>query len=193
MPKHIAVVSVTNKSGLIQLKRLVLSGKWEIVSTSGTSEELQELGISTTPIKDYTGAPKGMDGKLETLHHVIHGGIAGNRSKSAHTDHGIPPIDLVIVDLDESIGTIDDIDIGKLDLLRSAVTNAAVVLVDPDDYEYIIDLFLNDGVDDSTRADLAMKAFKVMMDFDNEFMRWLEKEFDEGHNPFAIPIPPAVH
>ncbi len=137
-----ALVSVTDKSHLQDLHPLKYAG-WEFISTGGTLKALQAVDIQPIPVEEVTGFPEMMDGRLKTLHPNIFGGILADRSKPEHmaaiAEHGIEPIDLVVVNLYDFNGNpgIEQIDIGGPSLLRAAAKNcdSVIVIVDPSLYK----------------------------------------------------------
>jgi len=134
-----ALVSVSDKTGLVEFVRELRALGIEIISTGGTARSLREAGIPVIEISDYTGFPEMMDGRVKTLHPKVHGGllyIRGNpEHEAAAAAHGIKPIDLVAVNLYpfEQSASIENIDIGGLSMLRSAAKNhtSVTVVVDP--------------------------------------------------------------
>jgi phosphoribosylaminoimidazolecarboxamide formyltransferase/IMP cyclohydrolase len=172
-----ALVSVSNKDGLVELATGLAGFGVEILSTGGTAKLLAEAGIAVTMVSDYTGAPEILDGRVKTLHPKIHGGLLG-RSIPSHQaqmkEQGIEPIDLVVVNLypfEETVAAgnvtvpeaIEKIDIGGPSMLRSAAKNheRVAVLVDPSDYgSCLAEMKDNDGgLSDATRFQLARKVF----------------------------------
>src|SRR5213594_4369200 len=151
-----ALLSVSDKRGIVDFARQLVDLKWEIVSTGGTAEALRREGIPVIPIDQVTGFPEMMDGRVKTLHPKVHGGLLGRRDHpgdlAAMQQHGITPIDLVAVNLypfRETVAkpsttfeqAIEQIDIGGPSMLRSAAKNHAdvIVVVDPDDYPVVLD------------------------------------------------------
>ena len=156
-----ALLSVSDKRGIVDFARQLVALKWEIVSTGGTAEALRREQVPVTAIEDVTGFPEIMDGRVKTLHPKVHGGLLGRRDNqhdlAAMQQHGITPIDLVAVNLypfRETVAkrettfaqAIEQIDIGGPSMLRSAAKNHAdvIVVVDPDDYPIVISA-LKDG------------------------------------------------
>lgn len=150
-----ALLSVTDKTGLVDLARFLDSRGVELISTGGTAAALAAEGLTVTPVSEVTGFPEILDGRVKTLHPAIHGGILGCRDVEDHaremSEHGIRGIDLVVVNLyafedvvargADWSGTIEAIDIGGVALLRAAAKNHAFVTVmtDPEDYPALID------------------------------------------------------
>ncbi len=151
-----ALLSVSDKRGIVQLARELIALGWEIVSTGGTAAALRQAGIPVIPIEQVTGFPEIMDGRVKTLHPKVHGGLLARRGhagdRAALEQHAITPIDLVAVNLypfRETIArpdvpfeqAIEQIDIGGPSMLRSAAKNHqdVIVVVDPDDYPRVIE------------------------------------------------------
>ncbi|MEK7361361.1 MAG: bifunctional phosphoribosylaminoimidazolecarboxamide formyltransferase/IMP cyclohydrolase, partial [Pseudomonadota bacterium] len=173
-----ALISVSDKTGVVELARALVQMKVSILSTGGTAKLLAQNGIAVTEVAEYTGYPEMLDGRLKTLHPMIHGGLLARRDVPEHMaaikDAGIEPIDLVVVNLYPFTQTIarpgctlaeaiENIDIGGPTMLRSAAKNhtGVAVLVDPGDYQCLLDeLRANDGkVSAATRFALAKKVF----------------------------------
>jgi len=150
-----ALLSVSDKRGIVELARELVTLGWEIVSTGGTAETLRQAGVPVIPIDAVTGFPEMMEGRVKTLHPKVHGGLLARRrhpgDRAALQQHGITPIDLVAVNLypfretiaKPNVGfeqAIEQIDIGGPSMLRSAAKNHedVIVVVDPDDYPTVI-------------------------------------------------------
>jgi len=150
-----ALLSVSDKRGVVEFARELVALGWELVSTGGTAEALREAGLPVIPIERVTGFPEMMDGRVKTLHPKVHGGLLARRAhpgdRAALAEHGITPIDLVAVNLypfRETVAkpgvtfeqAIEQIDIGGPSMLRSAAKNHqdVIVVVDPDDYPVVI-------------------------------------------------------
>ena len=150
-----AIVSVSDKTGVVSFAKGLAQMGVEILSTGGTAKSLREQGVSVIDISDYTGFPEMLDGRVKTLHPKVHGGLLGQRSKPEHVqkmkDHGILPIDLVAVNLYPFEATIakegcsleeaiENIDIGGPTMIRSAAKNYpdVTVVVDPSDYDPVL-------------------------------------------------------
>lgn len=187
-----ALVSVTDKRELEKLK-ILTDNNWEIVSTGGTAKKLEELGIPFTPIEAVTGFPEMMDGRLKTLHPNIFGGILADRSKPEHMaaikERGIIPIDLVVVNLYDFQGnpSIEQIDIGGPSLLRAAAKNfgSVTVVVDPSDYDTVVEAHLRDNVSWNYRFELARKVFALTFDYDGSILGWFNQQMLKQN----IPLP----
>jgi phosphoribosylaminoimidazolecarboxamide formyltransferase/IMP cyclohydrolase len=178
-----ALLSVSDKSGLLPLASALAEGGWELVSTGGTARALTEAGLSVIGISDVTGFPEMMDGRVKTLHPKVHGGILARRHLQADLDaitlHGITPIDLVVVNLYPFAeaaakpdlpfdALVEEIDIGGPSLLRAAAKNFrdVLVVVDPADYPKVIKALQEGAVPLSLRFDLARKALGHTADYD---------------------------
>ncbi|MCL1842314.1 MAG: bifunctional phosphoribosylaminoimidazolecarboxamide formyltransferase/IMP cyclohydrolase [Defluviitaleaceae bacterium] len=179
--KKRALISVSDKTGVLEFAKSLISHGYEIVSTGGTFELLKSLGAIN--ISDVTGFPEILDGRVKTLHPAIHGGILAVRDNISHmytlTMHEINTIDIVAVNLYpfketiKKVGVteeeaIENIDIGGPSMLRSAAKNCAYVsaIVDPADYEKILTEIKNGGVKPETRKALAAKAFRHTAAYD---------------------------
>src|SRR3989442_12658392 len=187
-----ALLSVSDKRGIVELARGLADLGVELLSTGGTAKLLADAGIHVTQVSDHTGFPEILDGRVKTLHPKIHGGLLGRRDVPAHVAemraHGIEPIDLVAVNLypfRETVArsgtTLDDaieqIDIGGPSMLRSAAKNHAhvTVIVDPDDYEPVLaELRASGGtVSVATNRRLAQKVFCATACYDGAIADYL--------------------
>src|SRR2546426_9864612 len=190
MPR--ALVSVSDKRGVVEFARGLAALGFDILSTGGTAKLLAEAGVRVRQVSDYTGFPEMLDGRVKTLHPKIHGGLLGRRDLPEHVramrEHGIDPIDLVAVNLypfRETIarpGTtlaeaIEQIDIGGPSMLRSAAKNHAqvTVIVDPDDYAPVLaELRASGGTGSAaTNRRPAPKAFHVPACYDGAIADYL--------------------
>jgi phosphoribosylaminoimidazolecarboxamide formyltransferase / IMP cyclohydrolase len=172
-----ALLSVSDKTGLVPFARALAGGGWELVSTGGTARALTSAGLPVIAIADVTGFPEMMDGRVKTLHPNVHGGILARRHRPDDLDaiarHGIVPIDLVCVNLYPFAQAaarpdlpfddlVEEIDIGGPSLVRAAAKNFSdvLVVVDPKDYDAVIAAIASpDGPALSFRFDLARRAF----------------------------------
>jgi phosphoribosylaminoimidazolecarboxamide formyltransferase/IMP cyclohydrolase len=187
-----ALVSVSDKRGVVEFARGLAALDVEIISTGGTAKLLADAGVRVRQVSDYTGFPEMLDGRVKTLHPKIHGGLLGRRDLPGHVaamrEHGIEPIDLVAVNLypfRETVarpGTtlaeaIEQIDIGGPSMLRSAAKNhdAVTVVVDPDDYAPVLAELRASGGETSaeTRLRLAVKVFCATACYDGAIADWL--------------------
>jgi phosphoribosylaminoimidazolecarboxamide formyltransferase/IMP cyclohydrolase len=188
LPVTRALISVSDKTGLIPFAAALRENGIEILSTGGTFRALQDAEIAVIEVSAHTGFPEMMDGRIKTLHPRIHGGILGRRDvhADAFREHNIPPIDLVVVNLYPFEATvaagkpfedcIENIDIGGPAMIRSAAKNHDFVAVatDTDDYQTIInELVLNRGATSlATRRALAAKAFARTAAYDSAISNW---------------------
>src|SRR5678815_448333 len=172
-----ALLSVSDKTGLVPFARTLVDAGVELISTGGTAKALREAGLSVTDLSSYTGFPEMMDGRVKTLHPKVHGGllfIRGNQShEAAALANGIQPIDLVVVSLypfEQTVAkrevqlseAIENIDIGGPSMLRSAAKNheSVTVIVDPSDYTIVADQIKQSGNTTlELRRRLAAKVF----------------------------------
>jgi phosphoribosylaminoimidazolecarboxamide formyltransferase/IMP cyclohydrolase len=185
-----ALLSVSDKTGLIDFARALVARRVEILSTGGTARTLTDAGIPVTEVSAYTGFPEIMDGRVKTLHPRIHGGLLGRREvdDAVMAKHDIPRIDLLAVNLYPFAATIarpdctyvdaiENIDIGGPAMVRAASKNheSVTVIVDPTDYARVLaDLDANDGATSiDTRAALAAKAFAHTARYDTMVSSYL--------------------
>jgi phosphoribosylaminoimidazolecarboxamide formyltransferase / IMP cyclohydrolase len=192
-----ALLSVSDKRGLVEFARELAALGWEIVSTGGTAEALRRGGIAVIPVEQVTGFPEIMDGRVKTLHPKVHGGLLARRAhpgdQAALAQHGITPIDLVAVNLypfRETVArpdvtfeqAIEQIDIGGPSMLRSAAKNHhdVVVVVDPEDYPVVIAALkagdLTPGASPGLRRELAAKVFSHTSAYDAAIHRYLTRD-----------------
>ncbi len=188
-----ALVSVSDKTGLVDFVRQLVDHGVEILSTGGTARKLSEAGIPVTGVSDYTGFPEMMDGRVKTLHPKIHGALLGLRDNDEHVaamnEHGIIPIDMVVVNLypfEQTVAkedvdlaeAIENIDIGGPSMVRSAAKNYRFVAIvsDPSYYDEVLEnMKANDGaVDDSLRQRLALAAFRHTAHYDRAISNYLD-------------------
>jgi len=188
-----ALVSVSDKRGVVDFVRGLVRHGVEILSTGGTAKLLAEAGLPVVQVSDYTGFPEMMDGRVKTLHPKIHGGLLGRRDVAEHMDamtkHDIRPIDLVLVNLYPFEATvardgvtleeaIEQIDIGGPSMLRSAAKNHAsvTVLVDPGDYGCVLEELDRAGaVSEETNRRLAIKVFDTTARYDGAIADYLSQ------------------
>lgn len=174
--------SVTNKYGLGHFAPLLEHG-WEFVSTGGTAKTMGELGMPTIPVEEVTGFPEMMGGRLKTIHPLIAGGLLARRDDegdmASAREFDIHMIDLLVVNLYDFAGnpSIEQIDIGGPTLLRAAAKSYkdVIVLVDPDDYEEVVDRIIGNGVlGERHRRHLARKVFLETAGYDAVIASWLK-------------------
>jgi phosphoribosylaminoimidazolecarboxamide formyltransferase/IMP cyclohydrolase len=193
-----ALISVSDKTGVVDFARGLRELGFEILSTGGTARALQDAGVPVTPVEQVTGFPEMMEGRVKTLHPAVHGGLLADRSKPEHMDQlagaGYAPIDLVAVNLYPFAATvakpgctledaIENIDIGGPSMIRSAAKNhaAVTVLTAPEDYLAVLaELRSNDGETKlETRRRLAQKAYAHTAAYDAAIARYLSERFEE--------------
>jgi phosphoribosylaminoimidazolecarboxamide formyltransferase/IMP cyclohydrolase len=188
------IISVSNKSGVMEFARELSKFGVEILSTGGTAKSLRETGLAVKDISEYTGFPEMLDGRVKTLHPKVHGGLLGRRANPEHVskmkEYQIDPIDMIIVNLypfEETVAkkdctledAIENIDIGGPTMLRSAAKNYedVTVIVDPADYPKIIaEMQANNGaVSKATNFYLAKKVFQRTSQYDTAITNYLSK------------------
>lgn len=196
-----ALISLTDKTGCEVFARALAAMDIEILSTGGTARALRAGGVAVTDVAQFTGFPEMLDGRVKTLHPLVHGGILHQRTNAEHQQqckqHGIRPIDIVAVNLYAFSKTVADpgctltdaieqVDIGGPTLLRAAAKNFhdVTVIVDPDDYRQVLDELDRQGNTTlSTRFRLACKVFALTSAYDNEISAWL-RTVDPAIHPF---------
>ncbi|HEY4904079.1 MAG TPA: bifunctional phosphoribosylaminoimidazolecarboxamide formyltransferase/IMP cyclohydrolase [Candidatus Sulfotelmatobacter sp.] len=193
-PIHRALLSVTDKTGLADFARTLSTLGIELISTGGTAKLLRDSGIAVKDISELTGFPEMLDGRVKTLHPKVHGGILHRRDDPQHqaaiAEHGIAPIDMVVVNLYAFEKTaakpgvsleelIENIDIGGPSMIRSAAKNFhdVAVVTSPDDYAAIADELSksNGALSLDTKWQLARKAFAVTAAYDSAIASTLER------------------
>jgi len=196
-----ALLSVSDKTGLVEFAKQLAKRQVEILSTGGTAKLLRQHGIDVVDVSSYTGFPELMGGRVKTLHPKIHGGLLGRRGldDAVMAQHGIKPIDLVVVNLypfeqtvaqaDCSLAdAIENIDIGGPSMLRAAAKNhaAVTVIVDHQDYDLVLaDMAQHDGaVNDANRFQLAVKAFAHTGKYDGAIANYLGQRTSEPAQRF---------
>ncbi|WP_419930098.1 bifunctional phosphoribosylaminoimidazolecarboxamide formyltransferase/IMP cyclohydrolase [Candidatus Poriferisocius sp.] len=187
-----ALVSVYDKTGVIDLAQRLVALGWEIISSGGTSAALADAGIPVIPVEEVTGAPEMMDGRVKTVHPAIHGGLLADLSNPGHVkdlgDRGITPIDLVVSNLYpfRSDPSVEQIDIGGPAMVRAAAKNheRVGVVVQPDDYDAVLEELESDGaLSDATRRRLARAAYAHTSAYDTAIADWLTDADDEELPP----------
>ena len=188
-----AILSVSDKTGVVEFARGLRSLGVELYSTGGTKKTLDDAGVEVASISKLTDFPEILDGRLKTLHPAVHGGILARRDLPTHMSAlekmGISTIDLVIVNLYPFVQTvtrsgvtleeaIENIDIGGPTMIRSAAKNyeSVTVVVDPDDYEWVLNQFATGMMDVSSRLKLARKAFQHTASYDTAIAQYLRDE-----------------
>jgi phosphoribosylaminoimidazolecarboxamide formyltransferase / IMP cyclohydrolase len=206
-PIRRALLSVSDKAGLVSLAQTLAQAGIQLISTGGTAKALREAGLSVTDLSAYTGFPEMLDGRVKTLHPKVHGGLLHIRGNAAHEAairaHGIEPIDLVVVNLypfEQTVArpdatlhdAIENIDIGGPSMLRSAAKNheSVTVVVDPADYATVAEQIRATGNTTlELRRQLAAKVFARTAAYDAAIATHLEKAFAPAPAPAT---PPAL-
>lgn len=188
-----ALLSVSDKTGIIELAKFLNENGVEIISTGGTMKAIKDAGIPVTYVSDVTGFPEIMDGRVKTLNPKIHGAILAVRSNPEHVkameEHNIKPIDLVVVNLypfKETISkpnvteaeAIENIDIGGPAMVRASAKNFkdVVIVTYPSRYEGLMKMLKETGdVDAHTRKELAMEAFTHTHEYDGMISAYLKE------------------
>jgi phosphoribosylaminoimidazolecarboxamide formyltransferase/IMP cyclohydrolase len=203
-----ALISVSDKRGVLDFARALNGLGVKLLSTGGTAKLLRDAGLAVTDVSEHTGFPEMLDGRVKTLHPKVHGGILGRRDLPEHlqtmAEHGITPIDLVVVNLypfRETVAkpgcTLDDaienIDIGGPAMVRAAAKNhgneqgGVGIVTDPDDYIAIVEeLSASKNLSYQTRFALAKKAFTHTARYDSAIANWLTS-LDDENKPGAFP------
>jgi phosphoribosylaminoimidazolecarboxamide formyltransferase / IMP cyclohydrolase len=204
-----ALLSVSDKTGLVEFARGLTALGVKLLSTGGTAKALSGAGLAVTDVGTYTGFPEMLDGRVKTLHPKVHGGILARRDLPAHVAaldaHGIPTIDLVVVNLypfRQTVAkpgcTLDDaienIDIGGPSMVRAAAKNwpHVGIVVDPTDYSGVLAELQSDGggLGDATRFRLMRKAFAHTASYDGAIANWLTARGPDGA---TIDFPDSIH
>ena len=197
LPVRRALLSVSDKTGLVELARALSARGVELLSTGGTARAIREAGLAVKDVSEATGFPEMMDGRVKTLHPVVHGGLLGRAGvdEAVMAQHGIAPIDLLVLNLYpfESVtakadctlaDAVENIDIGGPAMLRSAAKNFARVAVAtaPDQYPDLLDeLERNEGaLSAATRFALSVAAFNRVAQYDAAISNWLSAVTDPG-------------
>lgn len=201
LPIRRALLSVSDKNGIVELAKGLLEQGVELLSTGGTFKLIKEAGLAVTEVSEHTGFPEMMDGRVKTLHPKIHGGILGRRGQddAVMAEHQITPIDLVVVNLYPFQATIarddctldmaiENIDIGGPAMVRSCAKNHAytTILVNTSDYQQVLaEMDANQGaVTQATRFDLAVKAFEHTAAYDSAIANFLGGKVEGGSQDF---------
>jgi phosphoribosylaminoimidazolecarboxamide formyltransferase / IMP cyclohydrolase len=208
MPKR-ALLSVSDKTGLVDFAKTLTTAGYELISTGGTSKALRDAGLTVADISDVTGFPEMLDGRVKTLHPKVHGGLLFLRDNEEHRKqaqaHGIEAIDLVVVNLypfEQTISkpdvtlehAIENIDIGGPSMLRSAAKNyrSVTVITDPADYAIVAGEISTQGDTMlATRERLAAKVFRTTGYYDSLIANYLSARLPETESfpeTFALPL-----
>ncbi len=201
-----ALISVYDKTGVVEFARSAAAAEYELVSTGGTHRTLtEEGGLSVRQVADVTGSPEILDGRVKTLHPVIHGGLLARRDSAEQMSelaaHGIEAIDLVVVNLYPFVETIsrpnvslddalENIDIGGPTMLRAAAKNfpSVAVVVDPEDYGWVADKLATRGLTSEDRRGLAAKAFAHVSEYDAAVTGYLSGPGEPDQLPDRLTI-----
>ena len=191
-----ALISVYDKSGLVELGTVLHSSGVEILSTGSTAKSLASAGIPVIAVEDYTGFPEMMGGRVKTLHPRIHGGILADQNNAEHiaaiSSHDIAPFDLIVVNLypfSQTIATTEDfaecieqIDIGGPSMLRGAAKNhgSVAVVSDPSQYDRLFTALELGGFTLEERIELAMETFRTTAEYDMTIATWLGTRIDRA-------------
>lgn len=193
-----ALISVSDKTGIVPFAKALVAMDIEILSTGGTAKRLRDSGIKVTDVSEVTGFPECLDGRVKTLHPVIHGGILARRDLPSHMEQleklNIETIDFVIINLYPFKSTIEkegvqleeaieNIDIGGPTMLRSAAKNYqdVTVVVDPSDYDVIIEQLKMGEVTADKKYELALKVFMHTAEYDTLIATYLRERIGEKH------------
>jgi len=187
-----ALLSVHNKTGLIDFAKGLASLNWTLLASGGTAKLLRENNINVTEVADYTKSPEILGGRVKTLHPAIHGGLLARPTEEDHQqliNLGWDYIDLVAVNLypfEETIAkpnvtyadAIENIDIGGVTLIRAAAKNheRVTLVCDPADYDSVLEEIRAEGVSAKTRARLAVKGFASTAHYDTSIHNYLKKQ-----------------
>lgn len=202
---HRALISVSDKTGLLPFVKILTEAGFEILSTGGTAKALRAAGLPVADLSSYTGFPEMLDGRVKTLHPKVHGGLLYIRGNPEHEaavkEHGIGPIDLVVVNLypfEETVArpgvtlheAIENIDIGGPSMLRSAAKNheSVTVVVDPSDYDAVAEEIRSTrSTSLELRRRLAARVFERTAAYDEAIARHLAKAYGLDDGPVSAP------
>ncbi len=201
-----ALLSVSDKNGLIEFAEKLSKHGVELISTGGTAKAIKEAGLEVKDISDHTGFPEMMDGRVKTLHPKVHGGILARRDNDSHTqaqkDHDIADIDMLVVNLYPFAQTvaagadydtcIENIDIGGPAMIRSAAKNHefVTIITDPQDYDSVLaDMDAHDGATTYTlRKKLAANAYALTATYDSNIATWFSRQDEDMPMPARISV-----
>ncbi len=198
-----ALISVYDKTGIVDFARQLVAIGWELLSTGGTLRTLEESGIPVTAVADITGFPEILDGRVKTLHPAIHGGLLARLNDPAHRaqmdEHGIQPIGMLVSNLypfEQTVlqpgiadhDAIEQIDIGGPAMLRAASKNHehVIVVVDPADQVRVLAALQSEGVSAAFRRELAAKAFQHTAEYDTLVSAYLRADEDMFPNDVTL-------
>src|SRR6185503_1038934 len=194
MPR--ALISVSDKTGVVDFAKKLADLGWELISTGGTSRALREAGLAPKDVAEVTGFPEILDGRVKTLHPGVHGGLLARRDSPEHMSaiktHNIAPIDLVAVNLypfretaarkdAQPHDVVEQIDIGGPSMLRSAAKNfeSVFVVVDPADYARVLASIEANDKDLDLRRLLAQKVYEHTASYDSAIANWFAEQREE--------------
>jgi phosphoribosylaminoimidazolecarboxamide formyltransferase/IMP cyclohydrolase len=195
-----ALISLTDKAGIDDFAKALAELGVEILSTGGTAKKIRDCGVAVTDVSEFTGFPEMLDGRVKTLHPLVHGGILNQRENPDHQQqcarYGIKPIDIVAVNLyafEKTVAradctladAIENIDIGGPTLLRASAKNFqdVTVIVDPADYAQVLsEIRATGNTTLKTRFRLAVKVFQLTSTYDTTIAGWLNN-VDVDSNP----------
>jgi phosphoribosylaminoimidazolecarboxamide formyltransferase/IMP cyclohydrolase len=200
MAARYALLSVSDKTGLVDFAKVIAESGFGLLSTGGTARALREAGLEVEDVSEYTGFPEMLDGRVKTLHPLVHGGLLGRRDLPEHVsamqEHGIRNIDLVVVNLYPFAATIakpdvtlpeaiEQIDIGGPSMLRSAAKNHAHVTVvcDPADYAEVGEGLRGEGLGEEARRRLAAKVYAHTANYDAMIAGYMHEQLGGDHAP----------
>ena len=203
-----ALISVYDKTGIVEFSKHLVEAGFELISTGGTHRTIaEEGGLPVRQVSEVTGSPEILDGRVKTLHPVIHGGLLARRDSPEHlaelAEHGIDTIEIVVVNLYPFVETIskpdvtladalENIDIGGPTMLRAAAKNfpSVTVVVDPADYSWVGEKLAGKGLDSQERRGLAAKAFQHVSAYDTAVAGYLTESKAEPEGlPDALALP----
>ena len=187
-----AILSVHNKTGLVEFAKALSGLGWTLLASGGTAKLLRDKDISVTEVADYTKSPEILGGRVKTLHPAVHGGLLARPTEEDHqqlVDLGWDFIDLVVVNLypfEETIAkpnvtyaeAIENIDIGGVTLIRAAAKNheRVTLVCDSADYQTVLEELRDGGISNKTRAKLAIKGFASTAHYDSAIHEYLKKQ-----------------
>jgi phosphoribosylaminoimidazolecarboxamide formyltransferase/IMP cyclohydrolase len=204
-----ALLSVSDKAGLVEFARRLHEADVQLIASGGTARQLRDAGLPVSSVDEVTGFPQILGGRVKTLHPAIHGGILARRV-AHHLEeldaYKIAPIDLVVVNLypfqqtvaqpNVTLATaVEEIDIGGVALLRAAAKNheAVTVICDPADYESVATAFSNGGTSMMQRKKLALKAFRHTAEYDTAIATYLSEQIEEDEATVGLPVRLQLH
>ncbi len=187
-----AILSVHNKTGLVEFAKALADLGWTLLASGGTAKLLRDSNVVVTEVAHYTKSPEILGGRVKTLHPAVHGGLLARPTEEDHQqllDLGWDYIDLVVVNLypfEETIAkpnvtyadAIENIDIGGVTLIRAAAKNheRVTLICDPSDYNLVLEELHSGGISGGTRAKLAIKGFASTAQYDTAIMEFLQEQ-----------------